>query len=120
MERKLDGQFNAHLVKSIGLGVGAMLLLLVVLSLPAAVVFFTPLDNSALPISVLIVEALAGAGGGFAAAKFFHRRGLVIGAVCALIVWLILLLGGGEGISPVLSLLALAAGGGCGGLIGRD
>ena len=75
MERKLDGQFNAHLVKSIGLGVGAMLLLLVVLSLPAAVVFFTPLDNSAFPISVRIVEALAGAGCGFAAQNSFTEEG---------------------------------------------
>lgn len=107
-------------IKCVLYGIFAALLLMLVLSFIAALVVHIGgmLDRS-LYICAILVEILAVFGGAYLAGRMHGRRGLMIGLICGLTVFLLLLIFGGAGqISLWLKLLYCAFAGMAGGFLG--
>ncbi|NLF80423.1 MAG: TIGR04086 family membrane protein [Clostridia bacterium] len=107
-------------IKCVLYGVGAALLLMLVLSFFAALIVHIGgmLDRS-LYICAILVEIIAVFGGAYLAAHLHGSRGLMMGLACGLLVFVLMLIFGGAGIiSPWLKLLYCTIAGMAGGFLG--
>ncbi|MDO4581067.1 MAG: TIGR04086 family membrane protein [Bacillota bacterium] len=87
--------FFLHSAKSVAYGLIAAILLMLLLSLPAAlIVQLTPLSESVLPGLAIVINALGVFAGGAVAGYVSKRHGLLIGLLTAALLLLVMLLFG--------------------------
>lgn len=102
------------------LGVGASFVLMLILSFIASLIVHNSsmLDNS-LYLCAIIVEAFAVFGGSYVAARLHGSRGLLLGLICGVVIYLLMFLLGNPGeISLVVKFLYCAVMGMAGGFLG--
>ena len=110
MEKSVNSGMTVRTFISIAMGAGASLLMILLLSFAvSATVYLLPVNDGCLHICAPIIIAVSAFGGGYLSARYHGSRGLILGLICALIVWLILLIGGGGDILLKLACLTLPA-----------
>ena len=98
MEEKLRINGGAAYMTAVLIGVAGAALLLLILSLSvAAAVYFSTLSEDILGTVALFIDGAASLCGGFLAARCSGRRGLIMGAAVGAIILLLTLLLGGSG-----------------------
>lgn len=120
MEKGILGGFSLQAVKCILIGVGGALAAMLVLSgLMSLIIYLSPLLDSNLFAFAIIIEALAIFGGSFLAARMHGSRGLLIGLITGMVIFLLLLIiGGNIVVSPLLKLSYCLICGITGGILG--
>lgn len=117
MEQNNSKTISARSLIAIGIGICAILLLTLATSfLIATAVYLLPVHDSCLGICAMGTEAIAALAGGFTAARYAGSRGLIIGGICALAVWCILLTGNSD--NMLISLFCMMIPGMAGGFAG--
>lgn len=120
MNKDILNGFSLHTVKGIAIGLGAAIIAMMVLSFISSIVIYNTslMDNSLLAFAIVII-AISAFGGGFLAARLNGSRGLITGLICALFLFVILLLfRSSNGISIPIQLLCCCLPGMAGGFLG--
>ena len=120
MNKDFLNQFSLHSFKNILIGTGAAIVGMLLLAfISSLIIYFTNLAESSLPAFAIIITAIAAFGGAFLAARLNGSRGLIMGLICGLLLFVILLLfGSSGGVSIWLQLLCCALPGMAGGFLG--
>lgn len=119
MEKGILGNFSLKTLKSILIGIGAALVAILALSgIASLIVYLSPMLDSNLMIFAIIIEAIAIFAGAYIAAHLHGSRGLIMGLICAIGIYCLLLLIGTNAISPLLKLAYCAICGMAGGFFG--
>ena len=114
------GIFTVQFFKCILIGLAAAIGLILIFSFITSIIIHnSSLLDSALYPAAIIIEVLAVFGGSFIAAKMHGSRGLIIGLICGLLIFvLILFLGDHSQVSIFFKLLYCLFAGMAGGFLG--